>query len=107
MVDIIVLQLCQPPNGEASFYDFCLVESRSGKADWIETHDRFSKKCANTHNPSGNTYAILHIGYQIQIFFSTKGILEPLSERLHIVDDVDAIAAQLAAMRARPFSFVD
>jgi hypothetical protein len=107
MVDIIVLQLCQPLDGEASLYDYCLVESRNGKADWTGTHDRLSKKCANTPNPSGNTYAILHIGYHIQIFFSTNGILEPRSERLHIVDDVDTITAQLAAMRARPFSFVE
>jgi hypothetical protein len=104
-IDIFILQLRTPPGGEASFCDYCFVESRNDKADWTETQDRFSRKCARTTNPSGETYAILHIGYLVQIFLSTKGTFKPLSERLHIVDDVDTITAQLAEMQRRPPSF--
>jgi hypothetical protein len=105
-VDIMVLKTTCPPGGSLLIFDYCLGQSKAPGADWEATRNDLSRHCADTDNPSGQVYGIVHIGLEVQLFSAIRGVLTPLSDVLHLRRDVDLVTTLFTRMKTRPFPFV-
>ena len=105
-VDIAVLKILARPGGSNYSYDYCLIESKEAGRSWSATEDHLSRPCAGTKNASERVYGAVHVGLFVQFFTTHRGILTPMSGRLHLRNDVNAVTTMIERMKRNPLPFL-
>jgi hypothetical protein len=104
--DMAVLKVLSRPGGSFYTYDFLMVESKRADQSWPATEIQLSRHCGGTDNPSGQVYGIVHVGLYMQFFKADRGVLTPLSARLHIRNNVNDITAWFGHVIRTPLPMV-
>lgn len=104
--DFVVLKTECRPGGSLETYDFMMVEVQRPGTSWAVAMEKCSIYCKNTNNESRLVYAMVQIGMEIQFFDWKAPNLIPLSERLHIRDDVAKVNERAEHLKTHPLPFV-
>jgi hypothetical protein len=104
--DMSVLKVLSRPGGSPYHYDYCMVESKKLGRNWDEAIDHLTRHCAGNGNESGQVYAIVQIGLEIQFYKWNGGRLNTLGGRLHLRREVTIVTPWFGHLVKNPSPLV-
>ncbi|TVY23755.1 hypothetical protein LHYA1_G007432 [Lachnellula hyalina] len=104
--DFTVFKVLRRPGGSLYEYDFLVGETKVPGEAWGAFTDHLHTVCANNNNDSKNVYGLLQIGFEIQLYKHENQRFEAISERMHLVRDVQSVIAWFQHVKARPMPFL-
>lgn len=103
---IVVFKFSNRPGGSTHAYEFCYVESKKLGQSRESVEYRCRECCADDGQFDYETYAIVHVGFEMRFYKYRRRKLLPLSERLPVRGDVKNVIEWAEYMKNYPLPFL-
>jgi hypothetical protein len=101
-----VHRILSRPGGGVHQFDFLLGETKVPGETWATLEEHLHTVCQNSNNETNNVYGMLQIGLEVQFYKHGGGVFQRISNRLHLVNDVNDVNHWLAFVKANPLPLV-
>ena len=101
--DHVVFKIARRAGASFYLYDFLICECKKAGVSWTSAKEQCQTYCETTENESDEVYGMVQVGMELRFYSWRRGYdIVPLSNKLHIRQDVQEIIQWPEHLKANP-----